>query len=292
MSEDHTLSKAAYKAPWQTMPSLPPLPEPKFNGTAPINGVNLWYATFGADLSESRSAGLSPVVFLHGGFGNSQYFAHQIKHLENGPYTLITVDSRAHGRSSDDLSRPLSYDAMALDVIALMDFLDIDRFSTVGWSDGGCLGFDLAMNYSQRIDRVFAFGGSYSPENLNATVMESETFSLYMRWVQDDFKRLSPSSGTFEDFEDRMMAMWSTEPAWTADSFQKIPSLFDDPNAPIIWIVAGDSEEAVSRTTPLDLHNWIWGSALVTLPSVSHFAMFQDPTTFSLLLSRLLEIKR
>ncbi|KIW47880.1 uncharacterized protein PV06_00536 [Exophiala oligosperma] len=284
--------KAAYKAPWQTMPSLPPMPDPKFNGTARINDVDLWYAMYGAELFKSRSAGYSPVVFLHGGFANSDYYAHQIRHLEHGPYTLITVDSRAQGRSSDDLTRPLTYDAMAEDVIALMDYLEVDRFSTVGWSDGSCLSFDLAMNYSQRIDRVFAFGGTYSYENINATVMETETFSTYMRWVQDDFKRLSPSSGTFDEFEERMMQMWSSEPVWTAESFQKVPSLFDDPDAPIIWIVAGDSEEAVTRTTPGNLHSWIWGSSLVTLPSVSHFAMFQDPKTFNILLGRLLELER
>ncbi|RMZ84510.1 hypothetical protein DV737_g1143, partial [Chaetothyriales sp. CBS 132003] len=209
------------------------MPAPNFSGTARINGVDLWYATYGADLHDSQSAGYSPVVFLHGGFANSDYFANQVNYLKDGPHTLITIDSRAQGRSSDNVSRSLSYDAMTEDVVALMDLLQVGRFSTVGWSDGSCISFDLAMNYSSRIDRIFAFGGTYSYLNINATVMETKTFQTYMDWVEEDFKRLSPSVGTFEDLEKRMLEMWYNEPVWNAKSFQKVPSRFDDPDAPI-----------------------------------------------------------
>jgi hypothetical protein len=52
--------------------------------------------------------------------------------------------------------------------------------------------------------------------------------------------------------------MWSTEPVWNAESFQKVTTLYSDPkNAPIIWIVAGDSEEAVTRSTPHEIHSWV-----------------------------------
>ncbi|EXJ93405.1 hypothetical protein A1O1_01797 [Capronia coronata CBS 617.96] len=264
--------QTAYRAPWQTMPQLPPMPAPKFNGTASVNGIDLWYAIYGADLVESQAQGHAPVVFLHGGFANSDYFSYQVDYLKDGPHTLITIDSRAQGRSTDDTSQPITFDIITQDVVALMDLLQVERFSTVGWSDGACTSFGLAMNYSQRIDRVFAFGATYNPENINATVMETHTFQTYMEWVQKEYKIYSPSSASFEDFEKRLLAMWSSEPHWSAESFQKIPSRFDNPNAPIIWIVAGDSEEAVTRTTPGILHDWIWGSSLVVLPSVGHFA--------------------
>lgn len=153
---------------------------------------------------------------------------------------------------------------MTKDVIGLMDILQIDRFSVVGWSDGSCIAFNLAMNYSSRIDRIFAFGGTYSPSNINETAMDTFTFRRYMHLVQEDFKRLSPGHRSYQDFEDRMTAMWSSEPVWDSESFSKIPTLYDDPErAPMIWIVAGDSEEAVTRTTPLEIHSWVsLGTAL------------------------------
>ncbi|KAK2691481.1 hypothetical protein QWA68_008788 [Fusarium oxysporum] len=196
-----------YIAPWQTLPELPPMPKANFEGTAPIDGIDLWYATFGAPLKETKAKGLYPVVFLHGGFANSDYWANQINHFKDHPYTLITIDSRAQGRSSDDISRPLTYDLMTEDVIGLMDHLGIDKFSTVGWSDGACISFDLAMNFTSRLDRSFAFGGTYSPEDINATAAESPVFLECMERVQEEYKKNSPSKGSFHDFEERMNTM-------------------------------------------------------------------------------------
>ncbi|RKL46585.1 hypothetical protein BFJ70_g3072 [Fusarium oxysporum] len=262
-----------YTAPWQTLPELPPMPKANFEGTAPIDGIDLWYAAFGAPLKETKAKGLNPVVFLHGGFANSDYWTNQINHFKDHPYTLITIDSRAQGRSSDDISRPLTYDLMTEDVIGLMDHLGIDKFSTVGYLT------------------AHAFL-STSPENINATAAESPVFLEYMERVQEEYKKNSPSKGSFHDFEERMNTMWGSLPDWDAKSFAKIPTRYSDPNAPIIWIVDGDSEEAVTRSTPGEIHSWIWGSDLVILPGVSHFAFMQDPETFNVMVERFLEMPR
>ncbi|KNA98373.1 hypothetical protein FOXG_02739 [Fusarium oxysporum f. sp. lycopersici 4287] len=219
-----------YTAPWQTIPELPPMPKANFEGTAPIDGI--------------------------------------------------------------DLCRPLTYDLMTEDVIGLMDHLGIDKFSTVGWSDGACISFDLAMNFTSRLDRSFAFGGTYSPENINATAAESPVFLEYMERVQEEYRKNSPSKGSLHDFEERMNTMWGSLPDWDAKSFAKIPTRYSDPNAPIIWIVDGDSEEAVTRSTPGEIHSWIWGSDLVVLPGVSHFTFMQYPETFNVMVQRFLEMPR
>ncbi|KAL9566281.1 hypothetical protein ACKAV7_009640 [Fusarium commune] len=252
-----------YTAPWQTLPELPPMPKANFEGTAPVDGIDL-----------------------------CDYWANQINHLKDHPYTLITIDSRAQGRSSDDTSRPLTYDLMTEDVIGLMDHLGIEKFSTVGWSDGACISFNLAMNFTSRLDRSFAFGGTYSPENINATAAESPVFLEYMKRVEEEYKKNSPSNGSFHDFEEKMNTMWGSLPDWDAKSFAKIPTRYSDPNAPIMWIVDNDYDEAVTRSTPGEIHSWIWGSDLVILPGVSHFAFMQDPETFNVMVERFLEMPR
>ncbi|KAF5673616.1 hypothetical protein FCIRC_7994 [Fusarium circinatum] len=281
-----------YSAPWQTLPELPTMPKANFEGTAPIDGIDLWYATFGRPLKDTKAKGLSPVVFLHGGFANSDYWANQIHYFKDHPYTLITIDSRAQGRSSDDTSRPITYDLMTEDVIGLMNHLGIDKFSTVGWSDGGCISFDLAMNFTSRLDRTFAFGGTYSPANINSTIGKNPVFTEYLERAEKEWKKNTPSKGSYKEFSDRMNTMWATLPDWDAKSFATIPTRYSDPNAPIVWIVDGDSEEAVNRTTPGELHNWMWGSDLVILPGVSHFAFMQDPKTFNAMLEHFLEMPR
>ncbi len=75
----------------------------------------------------------SPVILLHGGLANADYWGNQIKAL--APYhTVIVMDSRGHGRSTRD-SRPYGYDLMADDVVALMDVLKVPKADIVGWSD-------------------------------------------------------------------------------------------------------------------------------------------------------------
>ena len=53
----------------------------------------------------------SPVVLLHGGLSNSDYWGNQIKALAPH-HSVIVVDSRGHGRSTRD-ARPYGYDLMA-----------------------------------------------------------------------------------------------------------------------------------------------------------------------------------
>ena len=246
-----------YVAPWETLPSTPELPGPKtFEGLAAINGIDLWYSLYGSfdDLSTTV-----PIVFLHGGFASSEYWGDQVKYLLdlNISNPIITVDSRAQGRSSDDLTKPLSYDALTDDVLALMDFLSVEKFSIVGWSDGGSIGLSLCANHSDRIDRFFSFSGLYHTKNNNETLADSPVTQAYLQRAKEEYKKLSQTPDSWDLFYRRMMDMWDSGPTWNAESFQSIPNIYDHAQAPLIWIVSGDSEEVVTRNTPSDLFSWV-----------------------------------
>jgi pimeloyl-ACP methyl ester carboxylesterase len=72
------------------MPPTPMLPDADRSGYAPINGIRIWYAVFGRG---------EPVILLHGGFANSNYWGNQIPVLAKY-HQVIVMDSRGHGRSS------------------------------------------------------------------------------------------------------------------------------------------------------------------------------------------------
>ncbi|EME39576.1 hypothetical protein DOTSEDRAFT_139351, partial [Dothistroma septosporum NZE10] len=59
--------------------------------------------------------------------------------------------------------------------LVLMDHLNIPKISVIGWPDGAIIGVQFAMNSSFRDDRMFAFGGSYSPDNSNTTIDDAPT---------------------------------------------------------------------------------------------------------------------
>ncbi len=111
---------------WETLPPTPAPIATDRSGEAQVNGIGIHYAIYGQG---------SPVIFLHGGLANADYWGRQVPAVA-AHHTVILMDSRGHGRSSRD-ARSYGYDLMADDVVALMDSLKIARADIVGWSDGG-----------------------------------------------------------------------------------------------------------------------------------------------------------
>ena len=54
-----------------------------------MNRTSIFYAQFGEG---------PPVLLLHGGLANSNYWGHQVKELAQ-KYTVTVMDTRGHGRS-------------------------------------------------------------------------------------------------------------------------------------------------------------------------------------------------
>ena len=76
-----------------------------------------------------------PLVVIHGNGGSIGMLAAQIAFFRSR-YRVIAMDSRDQGRSSDSPG-PITYEAMADDLAALLDHLQIGPVNVLGWSDGG-----------------------------------------------------------------------------------------------------------------------------------------------------------
>ena len=184
------------------------MPHTVDSGYVRVNDVEVWYGMFGRSLNEFLAHGVHSVVFLHGGFGNSDYFGNQVDDLQHGPWTLITLDSHSQGRSTG-LDQPISYDLMTKAVLGVVDHFNIPRATIVGWSDGAIIGYDIAMNFSSRLDRLFAFAGQYSFLNINATVGKSTVFNEYLTRAQQEYMELSPTPSNFSTLYDKLNAMFA-----------------------------------------------------------------------------------
>ena len=154
---------------WRTLPPTPAPVAGEHAGHAKVNGISLYYAIIGHG---------SPVVLLHGGLSNSDYWGNQIKALAPH-HTVIVMDSRGHGRSTRD-ARPYGYDLMADDVVALLDTLHIAKADVVGWSDGAILGLDLAIRYPDRVGKVFAFAANTITSGVQEGVEKNPTFAAFI----------------------------------------------------------------------------------------------------------------
>jgi pimeloyl-ACP methyl ester carboxylesterase len=255
-------SAAARAEPqWMNLPPTPSLPSSAESGYAKVNGVKIWYAVFGKG---------QPVVLLHGGLANANYWGNLVPALSS-EYLVIVMDSRGHGRSSRN-DEPLGYDLMASDVLALMDFLKIERAALVGWSDGAIIGLDIAIQHPERLTKLFAFAANSDPDGV-ADISHSQVFNAYMDRAKSEYQGLSPTPNDYGAFMAQVTKMWETQPHFSADDLHGI-------HTPT-WIVDGDHDEAIKRTNTLYMADQIPGSGLLIQPKVSHFSFLQDAAQFN-----------
>ena len=247
---------------WQTLPPTPAPIATDRSGDAEVNGIKIHYAIYGQG---------SPVIFLHGGLANTDYWGNQVPAVA-AHHTVILMDSRGHGRSTRD-ARPYGYDLMADDVVALMDVLKIPKVDVVGWSDGGILGIDLAMRHKDRVGKVFAFAANTVTSGVVEGVEKNPTFAAYIERAGHEYAEHSATPKEYDAFVDQISKMWADQPNWTDDQLKAI----DTP----VLVVDGDHDEAIKRAHTEYIAATIPHAGLLILPNVSHFAFLQDPDQFN-----------
>jgi len=252
---------AGGEAQWQTLPPTPSLPKAAASGYAPVNGIQLWYAVFGHG---------KPVILLHGGLANANYWGNQVPVLARH-YRVIVMDSRGHGRSTRG-QQPFSYELMASDVLGLMDFLKIPKAAIVGWSDGAILGLEIAIHHPERLTKLFAFAANSDPSGVQ-DVDQSLVFSAFIARSQKEYEELSSTPEQYKAFLDQIREMWATQPNFSAEQLSSI-------RVPT-WIVDADHDEAIRRENTEFMAKQIPGAGLLLQPWVSHFSLLQDPEQFN-----------
>ncbi|HXQ40696.1 MAG TPA: alpha/beta hydrolase [Candidatus Udaeobacter sp.] len=246
---------------WLKLPPTPSLPKALHSGYAPVNGIKIWYAVFGHG---------KPVIMLHGGLGNSNYWGNQVPVLARH-YEVIVMDSRGHGRSTRN-DQPYGYDLMASDVVGLMDYLKIKKAAIVGWSDGAILGLDIALHHPERLSKLFAFAANSDPSGV-ADISKSDVFNAYIARAQKEYEHLSATPTQYNAFLDQIGKMWATQPNWTAADLKTI-------TVPT-WIVDADHDEAIKRENTEFMAANIPNAGMLIQPEVSHFSFLQDPQQFT-----------
>jgi pimeloyl-ACP methyl ester carboxylesterase len=116
---------------------------------------------------ERRGEG-RPVLLLHGLGSGSHDWADSFPILE-GSRTVVAPDLRGCGRS-DVPDGPFEIAQHGRDVVHLLDALGLDRVDVVGYSMGGAVAFELAVNHAARVRSLMVINSAPS--------FEADTFRL------------------------------------------------------------------------------------------------------------------
>jgi pimeloyl-ACP methyl ester carboxylesterase len=258
------ISAEATPARWEQLPELPAMPAASDYGTVDSSGAKLYYARYG------RADG-PVVILLHGGLGNSEHWANQLPALVDH-FAVLAIDSRGQGRSTHTKAT-LTYDLMAEDVIAVMDGLKISRASIVGWSDGGEVALKLGIAHADRVDRLFVFGANYDERGQKPHGARTATFQGYAQRCRADYERMTPKPHDWDGYVDAVLPLYTQPMHFTADQLRGI-------RAPTL-VADGDHDEVIVLDQVKEIAGLIPHAKLVVFSDASHFAHWQDPTTFN-----------
>ena len=122
----------------------------KKTGYASVNGLKLYYEIHGSG---------EPLVLVHGGLGATDMFAVILPLLSNSRQ-VIAVDLQAHGRTAD-IDRPLSFEAMAGDIAALIRSLGLGNADVMGYSLGGGVALSTAFRYPDAVRKLVVVSAAF-----------------------------------------------------------------------------------------------------------------------------------
>jgi pimeloyl-ACP methyl ester carboxylesterase len=134
------------------------------SGYVPVNGLDMYY--------ELRGEG-APLVLLHGAMGTIEScFARLLPGLA-ATRKVIAAEFQGHGHTAD-IDRPLSIRQLAEDTAVLLRALEVERADLVGYSMGGGVALQLAMDRPGCVRRlVFAGGACYRPDGFYPELFEA-----------------------------------------------------------------------------------------------------------------------
>ncbi|MFL6025857.1 MAG: alpha/beta fold hydrolase [Friedmanniella sp.] len=251
--------------------------EPTTSGYADVNGVHLYYEVYGAG---------TPLVLLHGGMMTIELsFAGLIPDLAER-HQVIGVEAQGHGRTAD-IDREITPAAMALDVVALLDHLEIDQAHVLGHSMGAATALELAVSHPTRVRSIVAASGSVRPDGLHEDLTDPAKQATSTRMptqqdfedFRDAYRRLSPHPEHFEDFLATLSASAADLRGWGDTQLASI-------TAPTL-LVQGDRDFTTVEHGAL-MQQLIPGSQLAVLPDTTHMDVTRKPDLLLPILRRFL----
>jgi 3-oxoadipate enol-lactonase len=202
-----------------------------------------------------------------------------------GSHRVIRFDLRGHG-GSEVVPGACTMADLADDVLALLDSLEIDRFSYAGVSIGGAIGLQLALTVPDRLQRLavlasaarFADAESYAVRAQKVRA-EGTGFLVPSRtglWFTAEFAERNPAEA------DRLLAMLRSTRAEGYAACCEAIAEFDvrsrtgEIAAPTL-VLAGAEDPATTGELMRELAEGIPGAQFVVVPGAGHLPNATHP---------------
>jgi pimeloyl-ACP methyl ester carboxylesterase len=220
-----------------------------------VNGAKLYYETYGEG---------EPLLLLHGNGQSIAAFSQQLETLSKN-FKVIAVDTRAHGKSRDNVSVKLTYDLFAADMKQLLDSLNLKQVNILGWSDGGNTALKMALNHPEYVKKLAIMGANLFPDE---SAIESGLLDLFNRQLEELQGKVDEQSLN----QARLLRLLLNEPNMSYEDMSAV-------QAPVL-VMAGEHDVILESHTRAIAEN-IREAKLVIFRDASHYAPQEIPIEFN-----------
>ena len=249
--------------------------KPSNSGYAPVNGINVYYEVYG----EGR-----PLVLLHGAFYTIDMNWGQLIPELSKTRKVIAIEMQGHGHTQFS-DRELSITTLANDVEKVMDYLKIDSADVAGFSMGGSVAYQFAVQSPKRLRKLVIISSTYKTNGwlpiVNGGFKDFKPEFFDNTPIKTAYDAVAPDKTKWRKFLEQMFA------------FAKVPFNVGDSNiskiaAPVL-IISGDND-GTDKVELMKTYQLLGGgvsddlqpmpkSQLAIVPSQGHVSLMMQTTT-------------
>ena len=251
---------------------------------ATVNGIEIHYREVGEGF---------PIVFIHGYTGNSRNWALTVPALRES-FRTVSMDLRGHGLSAKPVGRDdYLFDAMANDVLGLVDQLGVRECYLAGHSMGGMVAQKIALARPELVRALVLVDTSASPQNSSRTHMRVGLLKIAEKQgMEAAFEAqlgMDPAADEIRS-NPEAVRVWREQFLMTSleaylycsEAMAERESLLKELRRVAIptLIVCGERDEPFMEPSR-QMHEAIPGSELAIIPGAGHSPQFETPVEFN-----------
>lgn len=249
--------------------------KPSASGYAPVNGIKVYYEVYGEG---------QPIVLLHGAFYTIDMNWSQLIPELSKTRKVIAIEMQGHGHTPYS-DRKLSISTLASDVEKVMDYLKIDSADVAGYSMGGSVAYQFAVQSPERLRKLVIISSTYKSDGwlsiVNGAFKNFKPEFFDNTPLQTAYDAVAPDKTKWRKFLEQMFA-FAQEPFNVGDSnIAKI-------TAPVL-IISGDND-GLDKVELMKTYKLLGGgvaadmepmpkSQLAIVPSQTHVGLMMQTTT-------------
>jgi pimeloyl-ACP methyl ester carboxylesterase len=248
-----------------------------------LNGADIYYEEYGSQNPSTDPEHRPALVLAHGVGGNHAIWFNQLDTFSRS-HRVVTFDHRGFGNSSDP--QGLGRSAHALDLLALLDHLDIQKAALVGQSMGGgtCIGLTaLAPERVAALVMADSLHAIQLPGEARATMHKAQEATAMLSQIERVLgKRMRQEEAAKATLYSQINSFNATNRHTLKGKYPRLvsPKELGESGVPILFI-AGEEDVLFPVSAIRAVQGQVKGSEYREIPGVGHSAFYEDPASFN-----------